>query len=117
MWKIFYSDGTHISSEDMSPFSIPYKWHEGVQVIIQPDSEHRWKTVCGHDYYMWDYREPELGWWGGDRDGLSYYLRTPGHKCVLFGTFISKQKYREIFNLARSEFGEKTGFDPTERVP
>jgi len=116
-WMVFYGDGTYLSSDDHTPASIPYGKREGVQVIIQNDDEHRWTTISNCDYYMFDYREPETRWWGGDYDGLNYYLRQPGSKHVLFGTWISKYKFREIFNKAREIFGEKYGYDSTERKP
>lgn len=114
-WCIYYSDGSTISSEDATPFSVTYGKRENVQVIIQPDLEHNWVTLSGYDYYMWDTREPETKWWGGDQQGLDYYLRTPGFKCVLFGSFVSKYKFREILNSATKDLGAKSGFDAIER--
>ncbi len=119
-WKIFYSDhseehDTSVSSEYATPFSITRR--SDVQVIIQEDSEHRWRTICGYDYYMWDGRGGDPQWFGGDREGLSSYLRKPGYKCVLIGDMINKHLFRKIFTLAREQLGEKVGFDPDERHP
>ena len=114
-WKIFYSDGTAISSQDATPFSIIER--ANVQVIIQESSDHNWLTLSGYDYYMWDDRGGGDKWFGGDGEGLSSYIRKPGYKCVLIGDFIDKKLFRKIYNQARSEFGNKESFASGERKP
>ena len=116
-WKIYYSDGFTISSENATPFSIPSIYREGVQVIIQGDNEHKWLTLSGEDYYVWDDRGRGAKWWRCNRQGLDHYLRQPGSKCVLFGTWIETEDYREVFNRARKEWGNKEIFSPEERRP
>jgi hypothetical protein len=66
---------------------------------------------------MWDNRGGNTKWFGGDREGLSTYLRKPGYKCVLIGDMIDKYLFREIFREAVKDRGEKTGFDSIERHP
>jgi hypothetical protein len=112
-WEIHYTDGPFVTSEDHTPSSIERR--DDVQVIIQPDSEHNWVTVSGYDYYMWDVRGGEAQWFGGDREGLSSYLRKPGFKCVLIGVMIDKYLFREILNKAVDRFGEKIGYNSDER--
>jgi len=112
-WEVHYRDGTYISSEDATPISINKR--DGVQVIIQGDDEHRWVTVAGHDYYMWDDRGSGAKWFGGDTEGLSTYLRQPGSKCVLIGEMIDKVLFRKIMNKARKRLGEKAGYESTEK--
>ena len=114
-WKVFYSDDTAISSLDATPFSIDRR--AGVQVIIQDSADHSWVTNSGYDYYTWDTRGAETKWWGVDIFGLHHYLLQPGSKCVLFGTMIDKKTFREIFDRARSEFGNKEVFATDERHP
>lgn len=115
MWKIFYSDGKRISSEDATPFSIDRR--SDVQVIIQDDREHNWVTLSGYDYYMWDDRGNGPKWFGGDREGLSSYLRKPGYKAVLIGDMIDKILFRQIMRDAIEQIGEKSGYDSIEKKP
>jgi hypothetical protein len=97
MWKIYYADDTTVSSKDYIPYTIPIR--SGIQVIVQEDAEDRWVTVSGTDYYVWKGDE----WFGVDIFGLQDYLLSPGSKCVLFGTIISKYRFREIYNRARTD--------------
>jgi len=115
MWEVHYRDETFITSEDTTPFGIEKR--DGVQVIIQGDDEHRWVTVAGHDYYMWDVRGGIAKWFGGNREGLSTYLRQPGYKCVLIGEMIDKVLFRKIMNAARKRLGDKAGYESVERLP
>ncbi|MHA2086394.1 MAG: hypothetical protein ACXABD_21835 [Candidatus Thorarchaeota archaeon] len=119
-WAIYYSDhsednDTSVSSEQATPFSIERR--SDIQVIIQKDSEHNWVTLSGCDYYMWDERGGGAKWFGGDREGLSSYLRKSGYKCVLIGDMIDKYLFREIFIEAKKSLGEKSGYDNIERHP
>ena len=115
-WKVYYSDGAYISSEDTTPFGITRR--EDVQVIIQHHPDTNWKTLSGLDYYAWDDRGGGPKWWGcTDRFALNHYLRQPGYKCVLFGTWIESKDFDRIFNEARKEWGEKTAFARKERQP
>lgn len=114
-WCVYYSDGTTISSEDATPFSVVRR--ADVQVIAQESADHNWVTLCGYDFYVWDTRGEETKWWGADRFGRDHYLQQPGFKCVLFGTFIDDKTFREVFNLARNEFGNKEIYASKERHP
>ena len=115
-WEIYYSDGTSISSENTTPSNIEH--HEDVQVIIQKENEHKWVTLSGTDFYVWDDRGEGAKWWRvNDRFGVDYYLRKPGCKCVLFGTWIETKDFRKIFNKARKKLGDKHIFTPQERKP
>ena len=114
-WKVFYSDKTTISSEDVTPFGIGRR--ADVQVIAQESADHNWVTLCGYDYYVWDCRGEETKWWGADQFGLYHYLQQPGFGCVLFGTFIDDKTFREVFDLARNEFGNKEIYASKERHP
>ncbi len=114
-WEVWYSDGWSVSSDDVPPHEITKR--DRVQVIIQGDDEHRWVTVAGYDFYMWDDRGNGDKWFGGDREGLSTYLRQPGYKCVLMGEMIDKVLFRKIMNDARKRLGEKAGYESTERKP
>lgn len=113
MWEVFYSNGTSISSEDTTPFHISHR--EDVQVIIQDDRDNRWKTITT-DYFVWDDRGNGAKWWGcTDIHAVIHYLRQPGEKAVLFGTWIENEDYDRIFNEARKKWGEKSGFARGER--
>lgn len=100
---------------DATPWSIKHR--RDIQVIVQENKESRWVTRSGKDYYIWDSRGGEAKWFGVDIFGLHDYLLNPGFKCVLFGTEIDSKVFREIFELARSEFGNKEAFERGERHP
>jgi len=114
-WVVYYSDDMTISSEDATPWSIERR--ADVQVIIQGGGRKSWVTVCGDHFYVWDDRGSGPKWWGVDRFGFDHYLLQPGYKCVLFGTSIDNDRFREIFNRAYNEMGEKHTFDRKERKP
>jgi hypothetical protein len=116
-WKVFYSDGKTISSEDCTPFSIERRVN--VQVIIQEDPNHGWVALTGYDYYMWDARGGRAKWFKGNDPGWFQYITSPGSKCVLLGEFIDTKAYNEIFEIARKDmlFQKKTGFANDERKP
>jgi len=114
-WVIYYSDNTTISDWDVSPYRIERR--ADVQVIIQDSPEHKWFTLSGYDFYVWDCRGDKAQWFEADHFGLDHYLLQPGFKCVLFGTRIDKKRFREIFDRARAEMGEKHVFMPKERHP
>ena len=114
-WKIYYSDGSTIGSKNIDPFYIEKR--ADIQVIVQESVDHNWITTCIYDYYVWDSRGEETRWWGADLFGLHHYLLQPGKKCVLFGTMLDKKTFREIFNRARKEFGDKKIFTDSEQKP
>lgn len=117
-WEIFYTDGTSISNEDMTPFAIPFPRREGVQVIIQEDDDRVWRTLSGTDYYYWDDKGRGAKWWPcNDRTGLDFYLRHAGSKCVLFGEWIEPIDFRLVFNKAREKWGERGSFASDEQKP
>lgn len=115
MWKIYYSDGSTISSEDATPSSIIKR--TGVQVIIQENSEKGWVAVCGYDYFMWDDRGAGAKWFRGDDGGFFQYITQPGSKHILLGEWVDDVVYREILNRANEDrmFANKTGCAPWER--
>ena len=113
-WKIYYSDKTTASNK-VSPFDIKHR--SDVQVIVQESPDHVWITTCKSDYYTWGDRGDGPKWWGVDQFGLYHYLLQPGEKCVLFGVTIGHERFREIFDRARSEFGNKEIFERDERHP
>lgn len=100
-WKIYYTDSTVISSNDATPFSIVRR--ADVQVIIFESKDHKWVTLSAYDYYYWDDKGEGARWWGADLFGLHHYLLQPGSKCVIFGTMIDKNRFREIFDVARKD--------------
>ena len=117
-WKVYYSDGVTISSEDATPFSIEKR--ADVQVIIQESKDHKWVTLSGYDFYMWEDRGGGAIWWGGDHFGLNHYLLQPGYRCVIFGTHIDKDRFRKIFDKARDDMmflQPKEIFTKDERHP
>jgi len=114
-WKIYYSDGSTIGSENVTPWSLEKR--SDVQVIVQESDEHNWVTRSGSDYYVWDSRGGNPKWFRADIFGLYDYLLKPGFKCVLFGIEIESKTFREIFNKARSEFGVKEAYEKAERHP
>ena len=114
-WEVYYSDGTTISSQEATPISITRR--ADVQVIVQDSPDHNWLTLSGYDYYYWDDKGEGAKWWSVDLFGLHHYLLQPGSKCVLFGTLIDKKTFTEIFDRARSEFGNKEVFAVDERHP
>ena len=117
-WKVYYSDDSTISSENATPFSIEKR--ADVQVIVQESADHKWVTLSGYDFYMWDARGGKARWWGGDHFGFNHYLLQPGSKCVLFGTHIDNNRFREIFDVARDDimFLQSKGiFAKDERHP
>lgn len=116
-WKVYYSNGTTISDHELTPFSIQVR--TGVQVIIVADDESGWRTVTGSDFYIWDIRNGDEGprWYPANSYDLAFYLSRPGYKCVLFGEFVNKKRYREIMNQALNDpdFGEKSTWGAEER--
>jgi hypothetical protein len=114
-WKVYYSDGSAIGSDEISPFKIERR--ADIQVIVQESTEHNWITTCAYDFYLWDTKGKETRWWGADQFGFYHYMLQPGEKCVLFGTMLDKETYRKIFNQAREEFGNKEIFTDSELRP
>lgn len=114
-WQVWYSDGTYISSEDVTPYCIERR--TDVQVIVQGDKEKGWVTKSGHDFYVWDDRGGGAKWFNATYSGREQYLMKPGYKCILFGYEIDKKAFYEIFNAARKEFGEKLSYERNERHP
>jgi hypothetical protein len=117
MWKVYYSDGTTICSEDCTPFAIIRRI--GVQVIIQGDPDHGWVSLTGYDYYMWDARGGKAKWFRGNEPGWFQYITQPGSKCVLLGEYIDNKAYGKVVELAHKDriFLNKTGFANDERRP
>ena len=107
-WKVYYSDGSTFSNQDGTPWIVPAL---GVQVIIQADIDHGWETQAHDDYYVWDDRGDGPKWWGVDDFGMWEYLFIePGHKRVLSGRRMSRERFSEIFKRAMNDpdFPKKT---------
>ena len=94
MWRIYYSDGTHI---DGTAETVPDAPAIGVQVIVEYDtySEH-WYLQSGSDNYIWR----DGRWIGVDDTGRTAYLVTPGWKRVLFGETIRTERWLAAFEQA-----------------
>lgn len=114
-WAVYYSDNKVITSNEFTPFEIPCRID--VQVIVQESPDHRWITKSGFDFYCWDDRGGGWKWFGADYSGLMQYLQHTGEKCILRGYEIDKVRFREIFDKARSDWGNKQVFEPNERHP
>jgi hypothetical protein len=116
-WEIFYTNYS-IKSEDV-PDITKLAHREDVQVIIQDgDNGANWETLSGTEYFYWDDKGSGYKWWRcNDLFGLYHYLRQPGEKCVLFGTWIEKKDFYRIFNEAREKWGDKGTFGSDERHP
>lgn len=119
-WKIFYSDKRTIDSTQKDPFELDGdKERAGIQVIIQPAEDPRdsWVTASGDDYFVWDNIGDRHKWVGVDFVGLLLYLLKSGPKCVLFGEITTNERFKEIWDSAVKEIGEKHSFIPGERHP
>ena len=92
MWRIYYGDGSVVSSEDEGP--IPAR---DVQVIAQEDPVAGWAMQSSKDYYV---RKGER-WQGVDIFGLFDYLMDSG--LVLFGRTVRTEEYQAIADRARAE--------------
>jgi hypothetical protein len=116
-WKIYYSDGTVISSDDATAFSLERR--TGIQAIIQSDNDRGWIALSGDDYYMWDDRGGGAKWFKGDNVGFFQYIIQPGSKAVLLGEFVDTIVYRRILERANKDrtFVSKTGWSNLERQP
>jgi len=111
-WCIFYDGGATFSDSNGSPFEAPAR---GVLVIVVADQNHRWRTVCGKDFYVWDNRGKVEGWWCVDHFGLYDYLIEPGAKRVLFGRETTNEEFSRVLRSAREYFGLETAHYPGER--
>ncbi len=116
-WKVYYSDGRTVSSENCTAFAIERR--VGIQVIIQEDPDHGWVALSGYDYYMWDARGGIPQWFKGDRPGFFQYMTQPGSKCILLGEFIDKRAFNKVSEQAQKDrmFLNKTGFAANEIRP
>jgi hypothetical protein len=115
-WRVYYSNGSVISSEDCSPFELTPR--VGVQVILQEKPDIGWVALSGYDYFMWDDRGGGPKWFRGDEAGFFQYITQPGEKCVLLGEWVDDEVYGEILreaNKDREFFNKKTGWSPHER--
>jgi hypothetical protein len=116
-WKVYFSDGATISSNEATAFTIVRR--VGIQAIIQEDPTHGWVVLTGYDYYMWDRRGGKAKWFKGNDPGWYQYITQPGEKCVLLGEYIDTAAYNKILEQANKDliFASKTGFAADERKP
>ncbi len=116
-WRIWYSDGTTVSSEDCAPAAVP---GYGVQAIAQADQTPGTGNVghlvlAGHDWYYW--RTDSEEWAGGDQAGLfDLILHREPIVGICQGRRIPIVRYNQILKEA-SEVGlpAKSGFRRGER--
>lgn len=104
MWRIYYSKGSVITSEDKTVPALC--WHEAgeVQVILQQHANNDWYMEYRADYYVWDAREEEVPrWWGVDIGGLLLYMLQPGWKKVLIGERLKAEVYDRILKQATED--------------
>lgn len=120
-WVIYYSNGSTISSDEKTPFSLQGTLERaGVQVIIQPSYGHGWVTMTGDHFYVWDDRGSGLKWWGADKFGFHHYLLQAGEKAVIFGETVDNHVFSDIFERARKDLSflqPKEVFTRNERHP
>lgn len=119
-WKIYYTDGSTIDSDQTSPECIDMPYRRGVQVVAQTDKRVGWATQSGDDFYVWDDRGTGHRWWGVDKFGLHDYFLQAGWKCVLFGISTENDTFFELLDKARNDpfFREpKSGYRHEERRP
>ena len=116
-WRVYYSDGSTICSEDATPSSLARR--VGIQAIVQEDPEKGWIILCGYDYFVWDARGGPPKWFRSDEGGFFQYITQPGSKHILLGEWIDDLAYREVLNRANADrtFAAKTGYTPWERKP
>ena len=114
-WRVYYGDDSTFSDQDGGVDVAPFF---DVQVIVQADKDHGWRTQTG-DYYVWDDRGLGYCWWGVDDVGLIDYLHTDGWKRVLLGRKITSNRYNDIMRRALEDpdFPEKTSYAAGERIP
>jgi len=91
-WKVYYGDGSTISSNDSEAEDIPSR---NVICIVNKHEDVGRQIVTRHDYFWFD------GFWtGGDIFGLFDYLLCPGWRKVLFGRTIKTDQYDQIVKRA-----------------
>jgi len=115
-WIIFYDVDNTFSDADGSQWMAPVF---GVQVIIERDKDHGWRSEVGFDYYCWHDIGNGYEWVGMDHIGYIDYMAMPGMKRVLFGRKLSTEKFGEIFRVAKiaatKAWGNKTAYGNRER--
>lgn len=80
-WRVWYDDGSSVSSEDVAPEDAPL---DGVVAIGEEDDEGKKQIYWGQDYYQWTgdgWRCGRLAdlerWLRGDYPTLKYGRWTP----------------------------------------
>lgn len=111
-WKIYYADESTYSDEDGSIGNAP---GDGVLVIVEKDSLVGRSIYSNTDWYW----RLENQWWGGDIDGMKYYLRQPGLKKVLEGAAVPNHMWKRIFRqaLEDKDFPRKSAWHRHEKRP
>lgn len=96
-WSIWYEDGTHCTSDEYEPHEVR---RHGVQVIVQEDERSGRYNQCMDDCYVWK----DGRWYGMDRFGMTIYLLTYPHPCVvLFGTTVDSDTWQRILEAAEAD--------------
>lgn len=94
-WRVYYADGSTISSDDMAAEETP-AW--GVVAVVTRDPEGQVTSVHGpkFDYFWYDGAE----WWGSDLTGLLDALARRAAQVVCMGRVLSNEDFSAI--IARS---------------
>ena len=102
-FRIYYDGGT---TYDGDPYNAPAF---GVLTITQKNNAHGRYVTSTFDYFVY---KPELNeWMGCDFIGLIDYLQYPGHKKVVFGRMVEKEKFYRVVKQANEDpdFPPRTG--------
>lgn len=87
-WKIFYDDGSSLSSDNVSPEDAP---KDGVQVIVEQKANNTIMCHQGQEYYYWTGEN----WVSGGLASLERWLRKelPNLK---YGRWTSDTVWRKV---------------------
>jgi hypothetical protein len=103
-WAIYYDNGSvwcwHEVGEDAGQLPKVGVIAIKQEVILGPGQFPDTRLISGFDYYWRDDKDPD-GWGGGDLFGMYDYLTQSGHKVVLFGRTISRERFQRIYDGAR----------------
>jgi len=113
---IYYDDGTVHTGKGIN--GVAEARVTGVQFIAQEDPDHVWVALSGTDYFIWDTRDGITKWYCADNAGRENYMREPGWKKVLIGSWIGDETFREISRRVSADLqvGKKTGYAWWEKM-
>lgn len=116
-WTIIYHDFTTYSSDDGGPEESPSK---GVLAIVIRDDTVDYRvmssggpyyyTADGWGFYWWENDQ----WFAGDLFGLMQYHRDPGWHIHREGRTVTKEKWDQLWEKIRKDFGSKHTRWPNE---